>query len=91
MTTSRWINLAIVVAFLICPLAWYVAATNVPGHPIRQDDVAGWTSTPQDAKFGYELFLFASQPPPIGLILTNPMRYEAWERVWIESRKINGW
>ncbi|MCH7726373.1 MAG: hypothetical protein IH991_07845 [Planctomycetes bacterium] len=36
MTTSRWINLAIVVALLICPLAWYVAAVN--GPPVESNE-----------------------------------------------------
>ncbi|MCH7725625.1 MAG: hypothetical protein IH991_03965, partial [Planctomycetes bacterium] len=33
---SRWINVALVVAFLLAPVAWYVAAIH--GPPLRHSE-----------------------------------------------------
>ncbi len=70
----RLTNIALVVAFLVCPLAWYVAAINgsprINAQPLMEEN--------------YPLDVYLSQPPPTALAITDPEKY----RMWLSLREL---
>ncbi|MCH7729158.1 MAG: hypothetical protein IH991_22155 [Planctomycetes bacterium] len=88
MTTSRWINLAIVVAFLICPLAWYVAATSGSRPPSESRNTRQVDPREVEAMLAtrYSIQPFVRNPPPLWLAITNPEKYRDWRFWWLVSR-----
>ncbi len=74
---GRWINVALVVASLFFPLAWYVAATS--GSRTVQPQVGRGEAQLQLMR---ERLRLVNLRPPIELLFTNPKVYWNWNNFW---------
>ena len=68
---SRWINVALVVAFMLAPVAWYVTVVNATNHNSDSPSVA-------DVR-PLRLLTYYS-PPPRLLLLFDPAEYNRHSR-----------